>query len=877
MSGLLSADKLHTLRTVTGASLPDSKLRAALARAAGDLNLAASRLLSDAAAAGPLRVAAPSQSAQPSARSNGRDRKPVSNTGSALSKPPLASLPANSDVAHARRLAWREFYCNHHAEAVQETGGEKRLVDEFIVNLWKKLGSKRRQRFTQDVLRRVEEEDARAKAEPESESRQGEQPVSPHPPAKSFDQPRALSSPVKLAIKSPPEASAVDANPPPPQPTPQTHPQSPPPAQPSTAHASVPHSPPAKRPRAVEWPRELVTRSSYGIMLTRGRNLLRAGDRLQLSAPPVRPKKAREKKMPTRLVRFSKNGRELGRLAPDLAHALAPSLQSGFVEAHGKVIWAPRVIGMFAEVLVEVSLFISKDAFEANGASVEAGLGDDGEGIDAKRVNVVSTILDLKLCEQPGERTQSDNNGNLAEGLNAEDPGAVDESAVEAYYNTVDKINAQEASKYQPPSSLACTLREYQKVGVLWMTAQEKHGRRGRDLAPTLINPLWKKCSFADGGVFYMNTTTGCLSLDSPVESTGGPYGGILADEMGLGKTVQCIACILHDIEEEQGASGKTELKENTQQSMELAGNCADKSEGGSTPGQNDSAKTLKCEANEDMDVDEVKDDHESQITEPEPGEQGTEVLSRDEGTAQKVPGSNMDRVMHDGAPSNPRLNSLRSRVRKPKRTIEEFAEHEISCDADESDKDYEEVTNCEISDDDWIEVKRKKPGSKRKRRKKGGQLQSAASLLMASAAKKKASFGGTLIVCPTSLVTQWINELNQHVIPNFLRVTTHYGQGRGDSRSISLVGADVVVTSYGTLAAECSEDTANGEDICSRDGPLFQLQWRRIILDEAHTIKSRITKWAKASYKIRAERRCHGRHGHFGIVLLYRTLNRTM
>eukprot|EP00178_Gracilaria_changii_P008874 TRINITY_DN264_c0_g4_i1.p1 TRINITY_DN264_c0_g4~~TRINITY_DN264_c0_g4_i1.p1 ORF type:complete len:1351 (-),score=213.95 TRINITY_DN264_c0_g4_i1:2678-6730(-) len=902
MSGLLSAEKLQLLRGVTGAALPDRRLRAALARAAGDLDLAATRLLAELAAA-PVALTVTSASTS-------HQVGPESNVGE------KQVLEAHKhDLAHARRLAWRSFYCEQHERAVRETGGAKKDVDAFIVTLWKALGSKERQRFTNDVLRRIESEagvvDHNLNAKHDGVGGDAVTAAATHTLREGIPHQDTCKSSIEVAEEQQSNSHAVkDRNvvvpvaavqgtqqqntngAPPPRsakaideqlspverkseqlpPHPKSRPSrsvTPPP----TSASVKPFPSFDKRPRVAQWPRELVTRSGRGIMLTRGRNLLRAGDRIQFNGPPARTKKAKEKKLPTRMVRFCKCGRELGRLAPDLAGAIAPALQSGFVVGEGKVLWAPKVIGMFTEILLEVSLFLKREAFDGNEGHVEAGLGDDSDGVDARRVSVVSMILDLKICEQKEQNTSPaakvEDSEVREEALNGDDPGAVDESAAESYYKTVEKINEGEAAKYEPPRGLLCTLREYQKIGVLWMTAQENFGRRGRELAPTLINPLWKKCTFADGGVFYMNTTTGCLSLNSPVDSAGGPYGGILADEMGLGKTVQCIACILHDNEKERNAAGTKRCNK----IVERKDGHVDAIENALSPSQKRPSSRKKCndvekdpgpqsaevgerdEANSQMDVDGVQcNGYESQTAQPE--EQSTEKSSHEEKNTHRTSVSNEDNRKQTGKLLNTRRSTLRSRVRQPKRLLQDVGDDGAVSFDSKSSKEEEEVEKCGSSDEDWMEVQRKKSEPVRKRRKKGEQVRSALFMLMATASKKKASLGGTLIVCPTSLVTQWINQLNQHVTPNFLRVTTHYGQGRGNARSISLLGADVVVTSYGTLAAECSENTSNGEEIGPRDGPLFKLQWRRIILDEAHSIKSRVTKWAKASYKIRAERR---------------------
>lgn len=146
---------------------------------------------------------------------------------------------------------------------------------------------------------------------------------------------------------------------------------------------------------------------------------------------------------------------------------------------------------------------------------------------------------------------------------------------------------------------------------------------------------------------------------------------------------------------------------------------------------------------------------------------------------------------------------------------------------------------------------------------------------------------GGTLVVCPLSLLAQWVDELAEHVAPGVLRVVTYYGAKRGarGAEAISLAAADVVVTTYQTLAAEAPLASADGgggdgggggggngggwagrSEAAAGGGvaathahpppPLYCVTWTRVVLDEAHTIKSSATRAARAAYLLRASRR---------------------
>ncbi|RLM75267.1 hypothetical protein C2845_PM15G02480 [Panicum miliaceum] len=103
---------------------------------------------------------------------------------------------------------------------------------------------------------------------------------------------------------------------------------------------------------------------------------------------------------------------------------------------------------------------------------------------------------------------------------------------------------------------------------------------------------------------------------------------------------------------------------------------------------------------------------------------------------------------------------------------------------------------------------------------------------------------GGTLIVCPMPLLGQWKDELEAHSTPGALSVFVHYGGDKTDNLML-MAQHDVVLTTYGVLSAAYK---ANGSSIFHR------MDWYRIVLDEAHTIKSPKTKGAQAAFGLNSE-----------------------
>ncbi|KAL5004275.1 hypothetical protein ScPMuIL_017731 [Solemya velum] len=102
-----------------------------------------------------------------------------------------------------------------------------------------------------------------------------------------------------------------------------------------------------------------------------------------------------------------------------------------------------------------------------------------------------------------------------------------------------------------------------------------------------------------------------------------------------------------------------------------------------------------------------------------------------------------------------------------------------------------------------------------------------------------------TLIVCPLSVLSNWLDQLEAHVHENVhLEIYTYYGQGRVKDSSV-LSKQDVVLTTYSTLAADFKADK-----------PLSSVKWLRIVLDEGHTIRNPQALQTKAILDLKAERK---------------------
>ena len=120
-----------------------------------------------------------------------------------------------------------------------------------------------------------------------------------------------------------------------------------------------------------------------------------------------------------------------------------------------------------------------------------------------------------------------------------------------------------------------------------------------------------------------------------------------------------------------------------------------------------------------------------------------------------------------------------------------------------------------------------------------------------------------TLIVVPPALVNQWYDEIQKHKEPKQLLQVMIYRAGSrfksSDEVSI-LCGMDIIITTYNeicrsypqykepeTLVTQEAKDAWWAEEFRTKRGPLHQIYFRRIVLDECQLIKNPFSSTSKA------------------------------
>ncbi|GFR86838.1 helicase-like transcription factor [Elysia marginata] len=111
----------------------------------------------------------------------------------------------------------------------------------------------------------------------------------------------------------------------------------------------------------------------------------------------------------------------------------------------------------------------------------------------------------------------------------------------------------------------------------------------------------------------------------------------------------------------------------------------------------------------------------------------------------------------------------------------------------------------------------------------------------------KTAGPRGTLIICPLSVISNWVGQFEEHVDQHVhISLYVYYGGSRKKDVQL-LKQQDVVITTYSTLASDFKS---------VKQSPLHKVEWLRVVLDEGHIIRNPASQQAKAVNQLQAKRK---------------------
>ncbi|KAI7905546.1 SNF2 family N-terminal domain-containing protein [Cokeromyces recurvatus] len=288
------------------------------------------------------------------------------------------------------------------------------------------------------------------------------------------------------------------------------------------------------------------------------------------------------KKNGNQIVRFTANGRELGRLPRDVANYMSILLDQQLCLFEGTIVWCPPILQIGEDMILLIKCYLLPTAMQSmnspttqtkklkqkNSTTIHdisqsrklallrmfRQLGLKPVRSSIQRINVVGEedsrnlllqTLTAKESEDKLSSTTSHNEGIMED--DEEEEKEVTDDQLDTIYEKAQVFDSQIKPADQP-ATMAIELKEYQKRALAWMIAKESYDLDDNDIDMRSMHPLWEEYNFPgdfadEHRFFYFNPYSGEISLEFP-EANKQERGGILADEMGLGKTIEILSLI---------------------------------------------------------------------------------------------------------------------------------------------------------------------------------------------------------------------------------------------------------------------------------------------------------------------------------------------
>eukprot|EP00062_Callorhinchus_milii_P016873 gi/632968635/ref/XP_007900635.1/ PREDICTED: helicase-like transcription factor isoform X1 [Callorhinchus milii] len=365
-------------------------------------------------------------------------------------------------------------------------------------------------------------------------------------------------------------------------------------------------------------------------------------------------------------------------------------------------------------------------------------------------------------------------------------------------------------AEMEPAPAVRTALLPHQKQALAWMVTRENNWE---------LPPFWE----LRGGLYH-NLLTNFTQSQRP----DSVHGGILADDMGLGKTLSTIALILSNFH----GGRPLPVERSTEEGAEVVDKAPETCSVGdwNMRAGEDLPASARAGAHRDKDL-------------------GMTVAGSRPLAVCEAASSSLKSVKPEPAPSTHRSCSARSewQVTAGKRAPEEMKSGWNKRKKVKSTGSSCKGTGASITalppthlgeDTAFAAALGGFPSvSKTQPQKVSGGAQ----------ALPEPPARPTLIVCPLSVLSTWMEQFEQHMDPGVqLRRCLYYGPNRPRDPDF-LSQQHVVLTTYTTLTTE-----HGGEGV----SPLQAVLWLRVVLDEGHTIRNPNTRQTRAALALKAQRR---------------------
>ncbi|KAM6160186.1 helicase-like transcription factor [Erethizon dorsatum] len=348
----------------------------------------------------------------------------------------------------------------------------------------------------------------------------------------------------------------------------------------------------------------------------------------------------------------------------------------------------------------------------------------------------------------------------------------------------------------EPAEAIETPLLSHQKQALAWMISRENSKE---------LPPFWEQQND-----LYYNTITNFSEKERPENV----HGGVLADDMGLGKTLTAIAVILtnfHDgkplpVERVKNQLKKKECNVN-RESVKLGRNSTSENADGLS-------KVEGSGCNEEPSISHIKKNKCSilEFFSPQP--------KRRKITAQYIESSDSEEI---------ETRELPQKIKGKLKNVQ-------------SENKRLKSGSSKVKEDAAFGLISPSPTAKKKMLKKGASTVDSSKKTGVEERPRT-----TLIICPLSVLSNWIDQFGQHIKSEVhLNFYVYYGPDRIRDPAL-LSKQDIVLTTYNILTHDYGT---------KGDSPLHSIKWLRVILDEGHAIRNPNAQQTKAVLDLEAERR---------------------
>ncbi|XP_041714879.1 helicase-like transcription factor [Coregonus clupeaformis] len=368
-----------------------------------------------------------------------------------------------------------------------------------------------------------------------------------------------------------------------------------------------------------------------------------------------------------------------------------------------------------------------------------------------------------------------------------------------AFDNLFENLMEDKNGEREAAEAVCTPLLPHQKQALSWMCVCENN---------TALPPFWED----KGGLFY-NTLTHSSVRERPLRVRG----GILADDMGLGKTLTTIALILSNFHhgkplcEPEKSSPEPKAYTTARKTPEGKSGDGDQAEASGAPAGHSPCKRASQAVPQVLCVDMVEED----------------VVVVEDGDEDWVPEQKAK-----GRPQGGK--SKATPTKKAAKTKGKAVSTSKKGGAVLEDLDFAAALSGLTQ------------GAPQKKRVGKGKSVVAPVEASSSQSTDDPAARATLIICPVSVLSNWLDQLEQHVRADVkLNVYLYYGSERNrDTHFLS--SQHVVLTTYNVLAADHSGSAS----------PLHAVSWLRVVLDEGHVIRNPNAQQSKAVLNLNTQRR---------------------